>query len=400
MATGLHVWSQTAASNGNSDSAINAAEGMAPSAVNDSMRGIMAKTAEYRDDNAGTLTTGGTSTAYTVSANATFASLSELNGQRLSIRFNATNGASPTLNVDSLGAKAIQTASGTAVPAGALLADSVHDVTYDNSIPAFLLHGAMAAFPSSYSFSGAVTIVSGGLSITAGGITVTSGGATITGNSSVAGTLSTTSDFTVGASKFTVSAAAGNTAIAGTLAVTGSATFSSPVTITGTATLSAGLNVAGDLAVNTNKFTVASSSGDTVVAGTLGVTGAATLSSTLAVTGASTLTGALTANNAGGIGGRNTVKAFGKVVNQSLVSGSFNIASFSDDGLTHSVTFTNAMANTNYIVLLALDGTNANVSITLSYINPATTGFSINGYISGVGATDPDSYSFMVLSNE
>lgn len=43
---------------------------------------------------------------------------------------------------------------------------------------------------------------------------------------------------------------------------------------TGAATLGSTLGVTGDLAVNTNKFTVAASSGNTVVAGTLTVTGA------------------------------------------------------------------------------------------------------------------------------
>ena len=56
------------------------------------------------------------------------------------------------------------------------------------------------------------------------------------------------------------------------------------------------VNSGGDFSVATNKFTVASASGNTAVAGTLGVTGAATLSSTLAVTGTTTLTGALVAN--------------------------------------------------------------------------------------------------------
>ena len=47
------------------------------------------------------------------------------------------------------------------------------------------------------------------------------------------------------------------------------------------------------MAVNTNKFTVAATTGNTLVAGTLGVTGATTLSSTLGVTGATTLSSTL-----------------------------------------------------------------------------------------------------------
>lgn len=49
----------------------------------------------------------------------------------------------------------------------------------------------------------------------------------------------------------------------------------------------------GDFTINTNKFSVTAASGNTAVAGTLGVTGAATLSGTLGVTGATTLSSTL-----------------------------------------------------------------------------------------------------------
>lgn len=115
---------------------------MAPSAVNDSARAVMAAVAKYRNDQAGTLTTGGTSTAYTLTSNQVFASLSAMNGMALRVKFNATNGASPTLNVDGLGAKAINTIAGTAVATSAILANSIHDVVYDNSNSCFVLIGA------------------------------------------------------------------------------------------------------------------------------------------------------------------------------------------------------------------------------------------------------------------
>ena len=51
MATaGVPLWSTTAASNANADPAVNWAEGMAPSAVNDSARATMASVAKWRDD--------------------------------------------------------------------------------------------------------------------------------------------------------------------------------------------------------------------------------------------------------------------------------------------------------------------------------------------------------------
>jgi hypothetical protein len=74
-------------------------------------------------------------------------------------------------------------------------------------------------------------------------------------------------------------------------------TFSS--TLTAGASTLASAAVTGDLAVNTNKFTVAGTSGNTAIAGTLGVTGATTLSSTLGVTGATTLGSTLTVTGAG-----------------------------------------------------------------------------------------------------
>ena len=76
-------------------------------------------------------------------------------------------------------------------------------------------------------------------------------------------------DFSVATNKFTVASATGNTAVAGTLGAT------------------------GDFAVNTNKFTVTAASGNTSVAGTLGVTGATTLSAALTYGGV-TLSNAVT----------------------------------------------------------------------------------------------------------
>jgi hypothetical protein len=86
-------------------------------------------------------------------------------------------------------------------------------------------------------------------------------------STTIGGALNVVGNFSVATNKFTVAAASGNTAVAGTLAVTGAATMSST------------LGVTGNLSVNTNKFTVAASTGNTVVAGTLGVAGITTLAS-------------------------------------------------------------------------------------------------------------------------
>jgi hypothetical protein len=140
----VYKWSQTASSNSNSDSTINWAEGQSPSSVNDSARAMMAAVAKWRDDNSGDLVTTGTSTAYAVTTNQSFSSLSAMDGQAIRVRFNNTNGASPTLNVDSLGAKAIEWLNGTAVPSGAIIDDSIHDLVYDNANSAWRLIGRMA----------------------------------------------------------------------------------------------------------------------------------------------------------------------------------------------------------------------------------------------------------------
>src|SRR5205085_1052117 len=101
-------WSKTAASNATADGSINWAEGQAPSSVNDSARAVMAAAAKYRDDIAGAITTGGTSTAYTVSSYQTFDTLAHLDGAMIAFTPHATNGATATLNVDGLGAKPLR----------------------------------------------------------------------------------------------------------------------------------------------------------------------------------------------------------------------------------------------------------------------------------------------------
>lgn len=145
----VYKWSQTADDNATADGTINWAEGMAPSAVNNSARAMMAAVAKWRSDNAGSLTTGGSSTAYTLTSNQVFDSLTNMSGQSLRVKFHATNGASATLQVDSpLGAKALQTVAGTALPAGYITANSVHDLVYDNTNSAWIVVTPPYPFPS------------------------------------------------------------------------------------------------------------------------------------------------------------------------------------------------------------------------------------------------------------
>jgi hypothetical protein len=138
MATGLQSWSKTASSNASADSSVNWAEGMAPSAINNSARAEMASAAMWRDDNAGMITTGGTSTAFTATSNQT---LTLADGVSITLQMSATSGATPTLNVDSTGAKPIQSLSGTAIPTGALRQGGLYQFTYRSSPDAWIAIG-------------------------------------------------------------------------------------------------------------------------------------------------------------------------------------------------------------------------------------------------------------------
>ncbi len=103
------------------DNAVNWAEGMAPSAVNDSGRGLMASAAKWRDDISGSVATDGTSTAYTVASNQGFDTLAHLDGMMIAFTPHDTNGATVTLSVDGLGAKPLRSAPGVELPAAALI---------------------------------------------------------------------------------------------------------------------------------------------------------------------------------------------------------------------------------------------------------------------------------------
>lgn len=137
----LYKWSQTASADATADSTINWAEGQAPSSVNDSARAMMAATAKYRDDIAGAIVTGGTSTAYTVSSYQVFDTLAHLGGQMIAFTPHTTNGATVTLNVDSLGAKPLRSAPNAELLAGTIVQGTPYVATYNNSDGAFYLQG-------------------------------------------------------------------------------------------------------------------------------------------------------------------------------------------------------------------------------------------------------------------
>lgn len=140
MATGVQSWSTTAASNSTADSNVNWAEGQAPSSVNDSARAMMASVAMWRSDTNGSIATGGTSTAYTITSNQSFASLSAMDNAVIAFIPHTTSGAAPTLAVDGLTAKGIRMQTATDLPSGVLIAGTPYVVTYEAGVGEFLLH--------------------------------------------------------------------------------------------------------------------------------------------------------------------------------------------------------------------------------------------------------------------
>lgn len=145
MATGFFSWSQTAASNATADASVNWAEGQAPSSVNDSSRAMMAALAKYRDDNSGFLVTGGTSTAYTLTTNQSFSSTTELNGQEISFTITPASGATPTLNVNGIGAFPLVNAAGSPIATGSLRDGGIYTATFVNSLSCWKVRSIFAA---------------------------------------------------------------------------------------------------------------------------------------------------------------------------------------------------------------------------------------------------------------
>lgn len=101
----------------------------------------MAGLASYRDDTAGAIASGGTSTAYTVASYSSFDTRPHMAGQIIAFTPHTTNGATVTLNVDGLGALPLRTAPSTELGAGVLVQGTPYVALYNNSTTEFLLQG-------------------------------------------------------------------------------------------------------------------------------------------------------------------------------------------------------------------------------------------------------------------
>lgn len=127
----LKDWATSAASN-NSTPPDGAPEGMAPSAVNDVMRENMAVLARWKGDNDGSLTTGGSSNAYTLTPNGTYSAYAQ--GDTFTVEANHTNTGAATLNVSGLGAKSIRFPDNALLTGGEIVSGGVYMLVYDGSV--------------------------------------------------------------------------------------------------------------------------------------------------------------------------------------------------------------------------------------------------------------------------
>lgn len=166
MATGVITWSETAATNASADGNVNFAEGMAPSQINDSARAMMASVAKWRDDKNGTLTTSGSSSAFTVATNQVQAALT--NGYEVAVRFHANSALNATLAVDGLTAEPIILSStSTGLPDSAFIAGSIASLTYISTATAWLARGDVQPSARNYaSLTQTDQTLSGGANVT------------------------------------------------------------------------------------------------------------------------------------------------------------------------------------------------------------------------------------------
>lgn len=139
MSDSIFAWELPASvgDNDDADATINFAEGQLPDTVNNSARALMARVAEFRDDLLKHKTTGGSSTAYTVTATQQPASLPD--GFALMILPHATNTGACTINVNGLGAKNLRSISGANLLPGSVVINRPVAIVYRESSDEFLI---------------------------------------------------------------------------------------------------------------------------------------------------------------------------------------------------------------------------------------------------------------------
>lgn len=125
-------WNETD-DNNNTAAPDGAPEGMPPSGVNNTMRAMMGAIKRWYDQFVPAVTTG-SSTVYTLAYSVAPTAL--VDGMRFTVKFHATCGAAPTLNVNILGAKPLfkwEAGNWVAVTAGDIVAGQKLLLTYDQT---------------------------------------------------------------------------------------------------------------------------------------------------------------------------------------------------------------------------------------------------------------------------
>ncbi len=284
-------------------------------AANAAARDSYAAAGQIQD---GALAWGGTSSgaANVFAFNLSPAITAYVNGMTVAFLTHQANTSTATLNINSVGATALVLQDGTALVGGEIISGAIIECRYNSSANKFYIT----------SMIGRILAADG--SLASPSITFWNDSNRNTG---FAHTAENTLDAVVGATQafqWKLASSAVNY-----LTATNAATGAGPILAAeGSDTdIDLALTPKGagkvktvkDFAINTNKFTVAASSGNTLVAGTLGVTGAATLSSTLG------LTGNLTVNT-----------------NKALIQASSGAASFGTTTLDAALTVTTSLSST------------------------------------------------------
>ena len=137
----IYDWSTTSGSNashahGGTVGTINFAEGQAPSSLNDSSRATLAALAGWRDLLGGAKISAGTDTV-TLTSGLTLTAYAQ--GMMFSFEAGGTNTGAVTLNVDSVGAKAVVKHGDTALAAGDIKAGGIYLVGYEATNDRFQL---------------------------------------------------------------------------------------------------------------------------------------------------------------------------------------------------------------------------------------------------------------------
>lgn len=273
----VYDWSTIAANNGSVDSQMPWPEGMARRQVNDSARQLVARVAELLGDIGGALVAGGTANGLTVTANSNFTTLA--NGRIVAFRATADNTGAATLNVNSIGAKAIRKMDSTgdvALVAGEIQSTGIYVAQYSEALNggagAWLLVNPTIALSSFVTLTGTQTLTNKTLT------SPTINTPTLTGGTSASMTLTGAAlNGTLGAT--TPSTVVGTTGTFSGVIIGSSSVTSSQVFASSGATAVLGTTGSGNIFLRPNGTASSANqvsidpSGDVIINGTLTVTG-------------------------------------------------------------------------------------------------------------------------------